>query len=367
MAELSAVSHHAPRRLSRWLWFSALFAALAFCLWPSWKAGDAPSVGPSPLQQARLDAQSLAAGQKLPTAPIETLRCGLRVLGTNPEIAPDELPPEPSPKTDRLIRLRMVRPSGKPLDVALIRPLDWLADRQATVGDTVELDLPEMGAAGQARVEAIEPCPPLEGGSGNLITGLFVGEPEAPVVDVHLAGLDKPIGCTATHPFWSEDRRAFTPAGELQPGERVRSRAEQISRVLSIQPRPDVRLVYNIEVHGQHVYEVTDLGVLAHNCSVGKPPPKRGSRNAKVRAAAAKGRQKHREFADRVRQKPGWKSEKTIKGPSGETLRPDAITPSGRPVELKPNTPSGRAQGARQIKKYKLATGQNGRVIYYDP
>jgi hypothetical protein len=37
------------------------------------------------------------------------------------------------------------------------------------------------------------------------------------------------------------------------------------------------------------------------------------------------------------------------------------------PVELKPNTTSGRAKGARQITKYKKATGTNGRVVYYDP
>jgi len=89
--------------------------------------------------------------------------------------------------------------------------------------------------------------------------------------------------------------------------------------------------------------------------------------NPKVKSAAARGREAHKEFAERVKQKPGWQSEKTITGPNGEKLRPDALTPSGRPVELKPNTPSGRRQGARQIEKYKEATGTNGRVIYYDP
>lgn len=46
---------------------------------------------------------------------------------------------------------------------------------------------------------------------------------------------------------------------------------------------------------------------------------------------------------------------------------PDGITPSRRPLELKPNTPSGRKQGAKQLKKYEDATGKKGRVIYYDP
>jgi len=97
--------------------------------------------------------------------------------------------------------------------------------------------------------------------------------------------------------------------------------------------------------------------------------PNRGMNNPKVRDAAARGRQAHREFTERVNQKPGWRAGRgtTIEGQNGERLIPDAIDPKGRPVELKPNTPSGRAQGARQIQKYKDATGTNGRVIYYEP
>ena len=87
----------------------------------------------------------------------------------------------------------------------------------------------------------------------------------------------------------------------------------------------------------------------------------------KLQISAAKGREEHRKFAERVTQKPGWQSEKTIIGPSGEKLRPDAISPSGRPVELKPKTPSGINRGKQQIEKYEEATGKNGRVIYYEP
>jgi RHS repeat-associated protein len=86
-------------------------------------------------------------------------------------------------------------------------------------------------------------------------------------------------------------------------------------------------------------------------------------------AATKAGREAHRKFAEKVRAKAdqGWQSEPTIKGPNDEVLRPDAITPSGRPVELKPNTPSGRRRGESQLKKYEEATGKKGRVVYYDP
>jgi hypothetical protein len=93
----------------------------------------------------------------------------------------------------------------------------------------------------------------------------------------------------------------------------------------------------------------------------------RGMRNPTVRDAAARGRQAHRDFAEKVKQKPGWQSEPTIRGPNGEKLRPDALDPQGRPVELKPDTATGRRQGAKQIEEYKEATGTNGRVVYYDP
>ena len=95
----------------------------------------------------------------------------------------------------------------------------------------------------------------------------------------------------------------------------------------------------------------------------------RGAANPKVKAAAARGREAHKEFADKVKAKDGWKSEPQdlIDPLTGRKVIPDAVTPSGRPVELKPNTRSGRAQGRRQLRKYERATGKKGKVVYYDP
>jgi hypothetical protein len=85
-------------------------------------------------------------------------------------------------------------------------------------------------------------------------------------------------------------------------------------------------------------------------------------------AAAARGREAHKEFAEKVKNKPGWQSEPRLTDPkTGKIVKPDAVTPSGRPVELKPNTPSGVAQGERQLPKYERATGKEGKVIYYEP
>ncbi len=91
----------------------------------------------------------------------------------------------------------------------------------------------------------------------------------------------------------------------------------------------------------------------------------RGGETAATRA----GRQAHREFAEKVNQKPGWRSEPhdLVDPATGRKVVPDAVSPSGRPVELKPDTPSGRRAGAQQLKKYERATGRRGRVVYYDP
>ncbi|MGH8017260.1 MAG: hypothetical protein ACREIA_03070 [Opitutaceae bacterium] len=84
-------------------------------------------------------------------------------------------------------------------------------------------------------------------------------------------------------------------------------------------------------------------------------------------SAAAVGRQAHRELAEKVAQKPGWQSEPRLIGADGKLYKPDVVTPRGRIMELKPNTPSGRAAGARQIRNYEEQLGMPGKVIYYDP
>jgi hypothetical protein len=84
--------------------------------------------------------------------------------------------------------------------------------------------------------------------------------------------------------------------------------------------------------------------------------------------AAKIGRQAHKAFKQKVKAKPRWQSEPALIDPkTGKTVIPDALSPSGRPVELKPRTPSGKRTGKTQLRKYERATGKKGRVVYYDP
>jgi hypothetical protein len=108
---------------------------------------------------------------------------------------------------------------------------------------------------------------------------------------------------------------------------------------------------------------VKGLGTTAGEVEEVATAASRGGETAATRA----GRAAHADFADKVKAKPGWVSEPRIVGPDGKILKPDALTPGGRPVELKPNTPSGRRAGAAKLPKYEAAAGKKGRVVYYDP
>lgn len=87
------------------------------------------------------------------------------------------------------------------------------------------------------------------------------------------------------------------------------------------------------------------------------------------------GRRAHAVFKTRVEAKEGWKSEPKIDRPGQRPLRPDGGAPQRNPedlekrffLELKPDTPTGRAAAARAVRRYKVASGQRTRAIFYDP
>ncbi len=85
------------------------------------------------------------------------------------------------------------------------------------------------------------------------------------MIDIQAEGEPEPIGTTANHPFWSEDRQDFIPAGDLQVGETLRTADGKLPQVTHIFPRDQVERVYNLEVDAAHVYHVSRGGVLVHN------------------------------------------------------------------------------------------------------
>ena len=158
---------------------------------------------------------------------------------------------------------------ASPQSNVLLRSLDWIADYGAHAGGSVFLDMPEMGVEGQAEVLAIEPCAPLEEGEGRLVTGTFK-HTSGEVYDLKLESESKPIGVTATHPFWSVDREAWVSAIDLEIGETLKTLVGT-TVVESRSKREEPETVYNIEVEGDHCYRVGESGVLVHNNSADEP------------------------------------------------------------------------------------------------
>jgi len=114
----------------------------------------------------------------------------------------------------------------------------------------------------------IGPAPPLEAGPGQIVTGTFAHS-AANVINLYVEGLDEPIGTTASHPFWCEDRQAFVPAGDLKRGERLRTQDGQLLALTASRPRA-ADAVFNLEVNTEHVYYVGIHGLLVHNSCDGK-------------------------------------------------------------------------------------------------
>jgi len=95
-------------------------------------------------------------------------------------------------------------------------------------------------------------------------------------------GTVETITGTTIHPVWSVDRQEWVPLAELAQGEGLCCDTESFGLgfpsslspkasglVLSVSLSRVSQPVYNIEVHGEHVYQVGELGLLVHNtCTV---------------------------------------------------------------------------------------------------
>ncbi|WP_339748252.1 Ig-like domain-containing protein [uncultured Rubinisphaera sp.] len=263
----SAVFTDQPRR-SKADWFRKLllivpllFACL--CFWnafPGWTETKTAQAVVRTLEPTK---------PKLATIPISEIKLGQRTIGRNPDRSdthPDQ--PEPDPLTWREIHLSLGKPNGSEVQIELLRPISWLEYHQATTGDVISLDLPEMGAQGFAIVKMILPCPEIEPDVGehrNVVTGRFVHHSSGNLLSLYVDGEEQPIGVTDNHRFWSDSQSEFVEAGNLRIGEHLRLADGSTAKLAGMTKRARDELVYNLEVHGEHVYQVGLNGVLTHN------------------------------------------------------------------------------------------------------
>jgi hypothetical protein len=129
------------------------------------------------------------------------------------------------------------------------------------------LNLPELEVSGLALVTAIDDCPPIAEGEGSVVTARFVTREVHVVASVDVLGADgtvETITGTTIHPVWSVDRQEWVPLAELAEGETLQA-LDGLVVVLSVSLSRVTQPVYNIEVHGEHVYQVGELGLVVHN------------------------------------------------------------------------------------------------------
>jgi len=187
---------------ARWIGTACFLLAAAYV---GLAGGRTRPVHESPAQTkiaARTDNQ-----RQLRLKPVEDFEVGDRMVGTNP-IREQVETVEPDPATWRKVSLHMRKQNGLSLWIELLRPQEWIKSAGAKVRKTIDLDLAELGAVGEAEVIKIEPCPVIKPGKGTIVTGKFVHESDGKnVVELRLEGQAEPTGVTTNHPYWSGTHR----------------------------------------------------------------------------------------------------------------------------------------------------------------
>ncbi|QDT79264.1 hypothetical protein Mal35_27190 [Gimesia maris] len=236
-----------------------------FCFWKA-APGLLGNQNSSSVQSAQAAANSLNTMKHGITTPIQDIRPGMRIVGHNPKREEVESTIDPTPGSWRLLSVRMEKSDGGYFEAQLLRPLSWISRHKAKPGRTIQLNMPEMRVVGAAEVISISDCPPIDPGNDSVVISTFKNVSNN-VLNIYVEGESEPIGVTAGHPIWSEDRLAFIHSEKLQVGERLRSALGRPIRITSIEPRAGPEAVYNFEVAGEHVYCVSESGVLVHNSS----------------------------------------------------------------------------------------------------
>lgn len=170
----------------------------------------------------------------------------------------------------RRLDLKMPKPDGTISELSVLRPLWWIDDIGATVGETIDLGMHEIGISGEAKVLKIGACDAdsRDNEKGTQVVTGTIKHHNAEVWDLVFNNDTKePLGVTANHPIYSFDRDDWVPAGELKINEKVRT-IDGTATLTSKSKRPKRETVYNLEVHRSHAYHVSQFGILAHNSNI---------------------------------------------------------------------------------------------------
>jgi hypothetical protein len=197
--------------------------------------------------------------------PIEAVMLGQRVPTRNPMCNEDYSTAKDNNYFGwKRITLEVCHANGSIVDVQLLRSEDWIERNGLRAGERFDLLVTEIELDASAFVVSIEDGPEVLPGEGAVVTGRFVTRQGSDLVRVTLEDGTKLVG-TSSHPVWSPVEMQWRGLGEFKSGQYVQTRFGFVA--VSVESLPDRVPVYNIEVDGEHVYEVTDLGILVHNAT----------------------------------------------------------------------------------------------------
>ncbi len=201
--------------------------------------------------------------------PIEEVPLGARVPTKNPRPWEyDDSLPAPEQEHWAKLTITMYRNDGGIVNAEFLRPKKWIQSNELIAGRSLPINFPELQVQGVAIVTSIGECPPIASGEGSVVTARFLTQEVHEIARVEVEGPDGAIDIlegTPIHPIWSEDRQDWVPLGELEEGESLRSGLGGEYTVRSVNLSRQATAVFNLEVNGEHVYELSRFCILAHN------------------------------------------------------------------------------------------------------
>ncbi len=141
----------------------------------------------------------------------------------------------PHPRTWRFIEAVMFpEDPARSVHIRLLRPISWIRETGAYLGHTIYLNLNEMGIEGPAKITSVTPVGHFPKGPGRIVLATMTRMSDD-VVTVKFENSHEELHVTAGHLLYSASRDDWVKAGELHPGEKLKTATGTVT-VASIAP-----------------------------------------------------------------------------------------------------------------------------------
>ena len=132
-----------------------------------------------------------------------------------------------TPETWKQISL-VAEGTNSDVQIFLLRPTWWITQVGASVGESIDLSIPEMGINGKAKVLAIAPTDTdsrkIKDPRYKSVTGKFIHD-HAEVINLYFTHQEtEPLGVTPNHLLWSVTHGRWVHAGDLSAGDTVQTK-----------------------------------------------------------------------------------------------------------------------------------------------